>query len=60
MKNESISIPHITVADDLSLLSQYKSGMQVMVRDTEMELKDREFVFIPAKAIHYFTSSVES
>ena len=35
MKTGSISIPHITVAEDIALFALYKSDMQVMVWDAE-------------------------
>ena len=51
MKIGSISIPHISVADDLALLALYKSDMQVIVWDAENEA-DRERYCIHPTKIH--------
>ena len=58
MKIGSISIPHITVADDLALLALYESDMQVMVWDAENGA-DRDIASILQKAIHSSTILVE-
>ena len=49
MKSGSISIPHITVADDLALLALYKSDMQVMVWDAENGADRERYCIHPTK-----------
>ena len=50
MKIGSISIPHITVADDLVLLAQYNSDMQVMVWDAEFGAERERYCIHPTKS----------
>ena len=50
MKIGSISIPHITVADDLALLAKEKSNMQVMVWDAENGAGRERYCIHPAKS----------
>ena len=50
MKIGSISIPHITVADDLALLAKEKSNMQVMLWDAENGAGRERYCIHPAKS----------
>ena len=50
MKIGSISIPHITVADDLALLAKEKSDMQVMVWDAENGAGRERYCIHPTKS----------
>ena len=46
----SISIPHITVADDLALLAQCQTDMQVMVWDVENSANRDRYYVHPTKS----------
>ncbi|MCG7892397.1 MAG: reverse transcriptase family protein, partial [Candidatus Thiodiazotropha endolucinida] len=46
----SISIPHITVADDLALLAQCQTDMQVMVWDVEHSANRERYCVHPTKS----------
>ena len=50
MKIGSISIPHITVPDDLALLAKEKSDMQVMVWDAENGAERERYCIHPTKS----------
>ena len=46
----SIGIPHVTVADDVALLSWFRSEMQVMVWDVEDNAGRERFIVNPSKS----------
>ena len=46
----SINIPHVTVADDVALLSLSMSEMQVMVWDVEDNAERKSFFVNPSKS----------
>ena len=56
MKIGSISIPHITVADDLALLAKEKSDMQVMVWDAENGAGRERYCIHPTKVTPFYTN----
>ena len=49
-KIESIGIPHVTVADDVALLSWFRSEMQVMVWGVEDNAGRERFIVNPSKS----------
>ena len=49
MQSGSISIPHITVADDLVLLAQNRADMQIMVWDAKNGADKEKNCIYPAK-----------
>ena len=50
MKIGSISIPHVTVADDIAVLSAEQTEAQVMVRDVEDNAGRERFFVNPSKS----------
>ena len=50
VKVGSINIPHVTVADDLAVLSSFRSEMQVMVWDVEGNAGRERFFVNPSKS----------
>ena len=59
MKIGSISIPHITVADDLALLGKEKSDMQVMVWGAENGAERERYCIHPKKGTPFYTNLAE-
>ena len=49
-KIRSIGIPHVTVADDVALLSWFRSEMQVMVWDVKDNAGRERFIVNPSKS----------
>ena len=50
VKVGSINIPHVTVADDLAVLSSFRTEMQVMVWDVEGNAGRERFFVNPSKS----------